>query len=153
MIEVNVASNQVSFMMKETTFISRLIEGNFPNYNQVIPTKKNLGFEVFTKDLLASTRRAKLCIGEFGALVKFKLENNNLTISANSQKMDFTDELPVEYTQEAFDVAFNPDYIIDVLKNIATEKVSFSFVNASQPVLVEPVGDTMFQYVIMPVRA
>ena len=153
MIEVNVASNQVSFMMKETTFISRLIEGNFPNYNQVIPTKKNLGFEVFTKDLLASTRRAKLCIGEFGALVKFKLENNNLTISANSQKMDFTDELPVEYTQEAFDVAFNPDYIIDVLKNIATEKVSFSFVNASQPVLVEPVGDTMFKYVIMPVRA
>ena len=153
MIEVNVASNQVSFMMKETTFISRLIEGNFPNYNQVIPTKKNLGFVVFTKDLLASTRRAKLCIGEFGALVKFKLENNNLTISANSQKMDFTDELPVEYTQEAFDVAFNPDYIIDVLKNIATEKVSFSFVNASQPVLVEPVGDTMFKYVIMPVRA
>ena len=76
-----------------------------------------------------------------------------MTISANSQKMDFTDELPVEYIQEAFDVAFNPDYIIDVLKNIATEKVSFSFVNASQPVLVEPVGDTMFKYVIMPVRA
>ncbi len=162
MIEVNVASNQVSFMMKETTFISRLIEGNFPNYNQVIPTKKNLGFEVFTKDLLASTRRAKLwawyrnwCPRSAAnrPFVKFKLENNNLTISANSQKMDFTDELPVEYTQEAFDVAFNPDYIIDVLKNIATEKVSFSFVNASQPVLVEPVGDTMFKYVIMPVRA
>lgn len=152
-IEVSVSSNQVSFVMNETTFISRLIEGNFPNYNQVIPTKKNIGFEVFSKDLLASTRRSALCSGEFGSVVKYKLENNTLTVSSNSQNMEFTDELPVEYTQELFDAAFNPQYIIDVLKNIGTDKVSFSFVNASQPVLVEPVGDTMFKYVIMPVRA
>ncbi len=152
-IEVNVSSNQVSFMMNETTFISRLIEGNFPNYNQVIPTKKNIGFEVFSKELLASTRRAALCAGEFGSVVKYKLENNALTVSSNSQNMDFTDELPIEYTQEAFDAAFNPQYIIDVLKNISSEKVSFSFINSSQPVLIEPVGDTTFKYVIMPVRA
>lgn len=152
-IEVNVASNQVSFMMNETTFISRLIEGNFPNYKQVIPTKKNIGFEVFDKELLASTRRAALCAGEFGSVVKYKLENNTLTVSSNSQNMDFTDELPIEYTQEAFDAAFNPQYIIDVLKNISSEKVSFSFINASQPVLIEPVGDATFKYVIMPVRA
>ncbi len=152
-IEVSVSSNQVSFVMNETTFISRLIEGNFPNYNQVIPTKKNIGFEVFSKDLLASTRRSALCSGEFGSVVKYRLENNALTVSSNSQNMEFTDELPVEYTQEAFDAAFNPQYIIDVLKNIGTDKVSFSFVNAAQPVLVEPVGDATFKYVIMPVRA
>lgn len=152
-IEINVSSNQVSFMMNETTFISRLIEGNFPNYNQVIPTKKNMSFEVFTKDLLASTRRSALCSGEFGSTVKYKLENNAITVTSNSQNMEFTDELPVEYTQEAFDAAFNPQYIIDVLKNVSADKVSFSFVNASQPVLVEPVGEEMFKYVIMPVRA
>lgn len=152
-IKVNVSSNQVSFMMNETTFISRLIEGNFPNYNQVIPTKKNINFEVFNKELLASTRRSALCAGEFGSVVKYKLENNNLTVSSNSQNMEFTDEIPVEYNQETFEAAFNPQYIIDVLKNISSEKVSFSFVNASQPVLVEPVGDAMFKYVIMPVRA
>ena len=152
-IKVNVSANQVSFIIKETTFISRLIEGNFPNYNQVIPTKKNVGFEVFSKELLASTRRSALCSGEFGSVVKYKLENNTLTISSNSQNMEFTDELPVEYTGDSFDAAFNPQYIIDVLKNIGTDKVSFSFVNSSQPVLVEPVGDVMFKYVIMPVRA
>lgn len=152
-IEVNVASNQVSFIMKETTFISRLIEGNFPNYNQVIPTKKNITFEVYTKDLLASTRRAALCAGEFGSVVKYKVENNLLTISSNSQTMDFTDELPVKYSLETFDAAFKPQYIIDVLKNISTEKVSFSFVNASQPALLEPVGEDSFKYVIMPMRA
>ena len=94
-----------------------------------------------------------MCAGEFGSVVKYKLENNALTVSSNSQNMEFTDELPVEYTQEAFDAAFNPQYIIDVLKNISAEKVSFSFINASQPVLIEPVGDATFKYVIMPVRA
>ncbi len=152
-IEVNVASNQVSFIMKETTFISRLIEGNFPNYQQVIPTKTTIKFESFVKDLLASTRRAALCAGEFGSIVKYKVANNILTVSSNSQTMDFTDELPVEYTGEAFEANFKPQYIIDVLKNIKTDKVSFSFVNASQPVLIEPVEETKFKYVIMPMRA
>ncbi len=151
-IEVNVASNQVSFELNETTFISRLIEGNFPNYKQVIPTKKNIGFEVFTKELLASTRRASLCSGEFGSMVKFHMQDNVMTVSSTSQNMEFTDELPVEYTQEAFDFAFNPQFIIDVLKNVGSEKVAFSFVNASQPVLIEPVGSEDLKYVIMPAR-
>jgi len=94
-----------------------------------------------------------LCSGECGSVVKYKLEDNTLTVASNSQNMEFTDELPVEYSGEKFETAFNPQYIIDVLKNIGADKVSFSFVNASQPVLVEPVGDTTFKYVIMPVRA
>ncbi len=151
-IDVYVASNQVSFKIKETTFISRLIEGNFPNYKQVIPTKKNIFFEAFTKELLASTRRAALCSGEFGSTVKFHLENNSMTVSSTSQNMEFTDELPIEYTQEAFDCAFRPQYIIDVLKNIDSEKVSFSFINASQPVLIVPIGNDEVKYVIMPVQ-
>lgn len=152
-IKVNVASNQVSFMMNETTFISRLIEGNFPNYKQVIPTKTTIKFEVFVKELLASTRRAALCAGEFGSIVKYKVENNVLTVSSNSQNMDFTDEIPVEYTADAFEANFKPQYIIDVLKNIKADKVSFAFVNASQPVLIEPVEEKEFKYVIMPMRA
>ncbi len=151
-IKVNVASNQVSFQMNETTFISRLIEGNFPNYKQVIPSKKNISFEIFTKELLASTRRASLCSGEFGSTVKFHIEDNKITVSSTSQTMEFTDEITIEYDKEAFDCAFNPQYIIDVLKNIGSEKVSFSFINASQPVLLEPVGNEELKYVIMPVR-
>lgn len=152
-IEVNVAANQVSFLLKETTFISRLIEGNFPNYKQVIPTKTTVKFEAFVKELLASTRRAALCAGEFGSIVKYKVENNVLTVSSNSQNMDFTDELPVEYTGEAFEANFKPQYIIDVLKNLTADKVMFSFVNSSQPVLIEPVEESAFKYVIMPMRA
>ncbi len=152
-ISVYVSVNQVGFKMKDTTFISRLIEGNFPNYKQVIPTKTTIKFEVFTKELLASTRRAALCAGEFGSVVKYTLENNRVTISSNSQNMEFTDEIPVSYNGELFEANFKPQYIIDVLKTVEEEKVSFSFVNASQPVLIEPVKDTVFKYVIMPMRA
>ena len=152
-LEVNVGTNQVSFMMKETTFISRLIEGNFPNYKQVIPAKTNIKFEVFVKELLASTRRAALCAGEFGSIVKYHLENNILTVSSNSQNMDFTDEIPVEYNGEVFETNFKPQYIIDVLKAVEADKVSFAFVNASQPVLIQPVTQELFKYVIMPTRA
>ena len=151
-ISVHVGTNQVNFEMKETTFFSRLIEGNFPNYKQVIPSKKNISFEVFTKELLASTRRASLCSGEFGSKVKFHIENNIMTVSSTSQNMEFSDELPIEYTQEAFDCSFNPHAIMDILKNVGSEKVCFSFVNASQPVLIEPVDNKELKYVIMPVR-
>ena len=144
--------NQVTFKINETTFISRLIEGNFPNYNQVIPTKKNISFEVFSKELLASTRRAALCADEFRNVVKYKVENNTLQISSNSQNMDFSDEIPVEYNQEVLETSFKPQYIIDVLKTISGDKVLFSFVNGSQPVLIEPVEDKSFKYVIMPIR-
>ena len=93
-----------------------------------------------------------MCSGEFGSTVKFHIEENKITVSSTSQNMEFTDELPIEYSKEAFDCAFNPQYIIDVLKNIRSEKVSFSFVNASQPVLIEPVDNKELKYVIMPVR-
>ena len=152
-LAVSVSTNQVSFIMKETTFISRLIEGNFPNYKQVIPTKTNITFEAFVKDLLASTRRAALCAGEFGSIVKYHLEKNVLTVSSNSQNMNFTDEIPVEYNGEVFETNFKPQYIIDVLKAVGSEKVSFSFINASQPALIKPAEQELFKYVIMPTRA
>ena len=151
-IELYVSSNQVSFKLNETTFISRLVEGNYPNYKQVIPSKKNISYEVFTKELLAATRRAALCSDEFKSIVKFHVENNTITITSNSQTKDFSDELPTEYSQEPFECAFNPQFIIDVLKNVGSEKVTFSFVNASQPVLIEPVGNDELKYVIMPTR-
>ena len=152
-IDVTVSSNQISFNMKETTFISRLIEGNFPNYEQVVPTKKNIVFKVGTKDLLSSTKRAALCAGDLGGTVKYALSQNLLGISASSSKMDFSDELKVDYTSDDFSTSFNPQYLIDVLKIAGSENIIFSFANASQPVLVEPEGKEQYKYVIMPVRA
>ncbi len=152
-IEVTVSANQISFNMKDTTFISRLIEGNFPNYEQVIPTKKNVVLKANTKDLLSSTKRAALCAGDLGGTVKYALSSNLLGISASSSKMDFSDELKVECECEDFNTSFNPQYLIDVLKIVDSDNIIFSFVNGSNPVLVEPEGKEQYKYVIMPVKA
>lgn len=152
-IDVTVSANQISFNMKDTTFISRLIEGNFPNYEQVIPTKKNIILKVNAKELLSSTKRAALCVGDLGGTVKYSLSNNLLGISASSSKMDFSDELKVECECEDFSTSFNPQYLIDVLKIVDSDNIVFSFVNGSNPVLAEPENKDQYKYVIMPVKA
>ncbi|MDR1941174.1 MAG: DNA polymerase III subunit beta [Endomicrobium sp.] len=152
-IDVNISSNQISFNMKNTVFISRLIEGNFPNYEQVIPNKKNIIFKINAKELLSSTRRAALCASDLGGTVKYTLKENNLFIAASSSKMDFSDEIKIEYAGEEFSTSFNPQYLIDVLKIIPTENVVFSFASASQPALAEPENKEQYKYVVMPVRA
>lgn len=152
-IEVSVSSNQISFNMKDTIFISRLIEGNFPNYEQVVPSKKNIVFKVNTKELLSSTKRAALCASDLGGTVKYTLSEGKLLVAANSSKMDFSDEVKTDFTGDEFSTSFNPQYLIDVLKIVPTENIVFSFANASQPVLAEPENKEQYKYVIMPVRA
>ncbi len=151
-IDITTSSNQISFKIKDTVLISRLIEGNYPNYEQVIPSKKNITFSVLTSDILSSTRSGSVCAGDLGGTVKYKLTENNLLITSNSSKMSFSDEVKINYEGEDFEISFNPQYLIDVLKNINTDKVIFSFVNETQPVLIEPEGETKYKYIIMPVR-
>lgn len=153
LITVNVSTNQISFDIKTTVFISRLIEGNFPNYEQVIPQKKDIVFKVNTKDLLSSTKRAALCASDLGGTVKYNLSTGNLLITSNSSKMDFSDEIKIEYSGEEFSTSFNPQYLIDVLKIINTQSTIFSFASPSQPVLLEAEGKDQYKFVIMPVRA
>lgn len=151
-INITTSSKQISFKIKETLLISRLIEGTYPNYEQVIPSKKNITFSVSTSDILSSMKSAEVCVSDLGGTVKYKLTENNLLITSNSSKMSFSDEIKVAYEGEDFETSFNPKYLIDVLKNVSTDKVNFSFVNATQPVLIEPEGETKYKYIIMPVR-
>jgi len=151
-LEISVSSNQISFKSKDTMYMSRLIEGNFPNYKQVIPAKGKIQFKANRNELLTTTRRAALCSGDLGGTVKYTLENNILKISSSSQKMEFNDEVKIEYEGEEFNSSFNPQYVIDVLKNIECDTVDFSFISEEQPVLIECADDDKYKYVIMPVR-
>ncbi len=112
-----------------------------------------MGFTADNREIFASTLRASLCAIDLGGTVKYSLGENLLTITSTSQKMDFSDEIKVEYKGENFEVSFNPQYVLDVLKNISSDNVEFSFINAAQPVLIEAIGGNKFKYVIMPVRA
>jgi len=152
-VSVCITENQAAFQFRETTLISRLIEGNFPNYEQVIPTKKETQATVSTKDLLSVTRRASLCTAERGGAVRYSFRPKTLHISASTQGLwEFEDEIDVDFTGSSFDVAFNPIFLIDFLKNSDSEKSVFSFTSPLNPALLQPAGDADNLCVIMPMR-
>ncbi|MFH2201951.1 MAG: DNA polymerase III subunit beta [Elusimicrobiota bacterium] len=152
-ILVGITENQVAFQTHTTTMLSRLVEGSFPNYEQVIPTKKDIQVEFNTKDLMTITKQASLCITDRGGSIKFKLKKGALNVSASSQTLEFEDELPAEYKGNDFVIAFNPSYILDGLKAMGSEKVIISLTTPVNPVLIEQENAEGYKYVVMPMRA
>jgi len=151
-LQIGVTENQIVFQVKDTTLLSRLIGGTFPNYEQVIPKKKDISVVLDTKELMAVTKRAALCALDRGGSVKFALQKKSLHISASSQNLEFNDEIAVDYAGADFQVAFNPHFLVDALKHLDSDKVSLGFTSPINPVLIEPADGTESRFVIMPMR-
>lgn len=151
-VTMSVTDNQVGFQLRDTTMISRLVEGSFPNYEQVIPSKKDIQVLFGTKELLTITKQAALCIPDRGGSVKCALKKGVLHVSASSQTLEFEDELPADYKGDDFVIAFNPQYIIDGLKAIGSDKLRIGLTTPVNPALIEPEGDEEYKYVVMPMR-
>lgn len=150
---VGVTENQIAFQLKTTTLLSRLVGGSFPNYQQVIPSKKDIVVELNTKELLAVTRRAALCAIDRGGSVKYTLKKGSLGVTASSQNLEFNDELPLEYSGAELQIAFNPQFVVDALKHVDSEKVTIGMTTPVNPALFEPVGGGDYRFVVMPMRA
>jgi DNA polymerase-3 subunit beta len=149
---IHINENQIGVQMNETTMISRLVEGSFPNYQQIIPSKSDIQAYFPTKEILHITRQAALGCTDRGGSVRFTLKKGVLHVQSASQTVQFDDELPIEYKGGEFSISFNPDFLIDALKALDSEKVVFNFTTPTHPVLVEPEGQGGFKYVVMPLR-
>ncbi|MBI5884004.1 MAG: DNA polymerase III subunit beta [Elusimicrobia bacterium] len=150
---LTVNENQIGFQMKSTTMISRLLAGSFPNYQQVIPQKKDIMVTVGTEELLAVTKRAALAVGDRGGAVKYTLRRGALAVDAQSPNVECKDEISLEYDGPEFQAAFNPGFVVDALKHIDTEKTQLSMTSPVNPVLFEPAGGDDYRFVVMPMRA
>lgn len=153
-VQVAVTENQVAFQTADTTMLSRLVEGSFPNYEQVVPVKKDISLLFDTKALMTITKQAALCGVDRGGSVKFSLRKGILHVSAASQTLSFEDELAADYKGPEFSIAFNPQYVLEGLKAMSTEKVRLSLTTPVNPALFEPEGGVEgYKYVVMPMRA
>ena len=149
---IGITENQIAFQFRQTTFLSRLIEGSFPNYETVIPSRKDIQVTVPTKDLTAITRRAALAAPERGGSVKYSLRKGLLHVAASTQNIDFEDEIEISYKGEEFTIAFNPVFLLDFLKVVEADSVTLSFTTPVNPALAEPAGEPGYRYVVMPMR-
>lgn len=153
-LSVSVTDNQITFQIKGTTLLSRLVSGSFPNYEQVIPTKKDVVFTASTKELLAVTRRASLCAVDRGGSVKYSLKRGMIHVTSSSQNNEFAEDIAVEYTGAEFTIAFNPQFVVDALKHIDTDRTVVAMTSPINPALFEPEkGEGDYRFVVMPMRS
>ena len=152
-ILIGLSSNQIGFKINETVFISRLIEGNFPAYEQIIPKSHEISFNLDTQKVFDITKRAVICSNERNGVVKYEFKKNILIVKASSQNMDFEDEMDIEYSGKQFQINFNPKYIMDILKNIGDKKIIFKFTTSSTPVSIGSLKDKNLLYIVMPLRS
>ncbi len=151
-IIVALSSNQIGFKIDKTVFISRLIEGNFPAYDQIIPKTKEISIETDIPKFVAVTKRAAICSTERGGAVKYTFKKGIVVVNSASQNMDFEDEMEVDYKGKDFQVSFNPKFILDILKSAGEGKVILDFNTPATPVMVRLPGNDDFTYIVMPLR-
>src|SRR5882762_6951905 len=152
-VRVSVTENQVAFKLDDTVIISRLIEGHFPNYEQVIPKSSDIRIQVPTRDLLTMTQRAALGSGDRGGAVRYVLEKSRLRAIGTAQgRVEVEDELPIDFSGQTMEIAFNPGFVMDILKNMDTSQVVMEFTSSLNPGVIRPAGDDAMLCVIMPMR-
>ncbi|HEX3629230.1 MAG TPA: DNA polymerase III subunit beta [Candidatus Dormibacteraeota bacterium] len=154
-IEVTVGAqkNQVFFKAHDVELMSRLIEGNYPNYQQVIPKESTTTITAKTQDLLFTTKMVSLFSKDAANVIKFKTEGGQLTVTANTSEVgQNVSTVDAKIEGNDLQVAFNSKYLLDVLGIIGSDEVQLGFTGPLNPGLIRPVGKDNYLYIIMPVR-
>ena len=155
-VELRYAENQASFTLKDDKggsilIVSKLIEGNYPNYRQVIPaeTKERVGLG--REEFLHALRRAEIMTSEKSNSVKLSFTKNKLEITANSPEVGEAKEtLAINYKGIEMAIAFNPKYVIDPLNALTNDEVFLELIDELSPGVLKINGP--FLYVVMPMR-
>jgi DNA polymerase-3 subunit beta len=145
-----VGINQVLFDIDSVLIATRIIEGEFPNYNQVIPKPTKNKITMNTQELLSSIRRANLLATPDFQAVKFEIFSDKMVISKNTPDIgESREEISVEYSGSEMIIGFNPQFLIDFLKNIDQEQIDMELLGADKPAVMR-LGD--YLYLALPMR-
>lgn len=145
-----VSSNQTLFDLGTVAVVSRLIEGEFPDYKQVIPAASENKMKVQRSQFLLAIKRAALLATPDYQAVKLEVFKNKLVISRSTPDVgEFHEELAVEYQGKELVIGFNPAYLMDVLKNLNEETVSLELTDAEKPGVIRMSG---YVYIVLPMR-
>jgi DNA polymerase-3 subunit beta len=155
-VEIKFGENQASFsLLNENGFsvllITKLIEGNYPNYRQVIPGEAKERISLGREEFQQALRRAEIMTSEKANSVKLAFGRNNLTITANSPEVgEARETIAINYKGKEFAIAFNPRYLIDPLGALTEDEVFMELIDELSPGVVKINGP--FLYVVMPMR-
>jgi DNA polymerase-3 subunit beta len=144
---------QVKFDFEETVLISRLIEGEYPDYKQVIPASFNSEVEIETNELTKAVKAASLFAksGIFDVTLEF-VDGSVIIKAINSQVGENTIKIKTEQKGNNATIVFNYKFLLDGLNNINSSKTRIFINSASNPIVFRPVGEEKYMYLVMPIR-
>lgn len=153
-LKITVSSDQISFRYADIYLVSRLIQGQFPDYKQVIPKKSATRISIETEVFLESAERAAVIASGSANVVRFEVRIGQLHLFATTPDVGSIDEILEAEIKggEKLQMAFNIRLITDVLRVIETEKVSLEFGEALGPGIIRQEGEGEFLYIVMPIR-
>ncbi len=145
-----VGHNQVFFEIDDTVIISRLIEGDFPDYKRVIPAASNVKIRLNREEFILALRRANLLTTQDFQAVKFELFKNKLVVTKSTPDVgEFKEEIPVEYSGKELVIGFNPGYLLDMLRNWKEEGFFLEVYDSEKPGVIRSQD---YVYIVQPMR-
>ncbi|HWP18068.1 MAG TPA: DNA polymerase III subunit beta [Burkholderiaceae bacterium] len=152
-IEMRFAGNQAKFNFSGMEFVTKLVEGKFPDYNRVIPKNHKNSVTLGRAPLLASLQRAAILTSEKFKGVRLNFEPGLLRIaSSNAEQEEAKEELEIDYNGDAIEIGFNVTYLVDALANMGQEMVRIELQDANSSALMTIPEHAGFKYVVMPMR-
>jgi DNA polymerase-3 subunit beta len=153
LIEMRFAGNQAKFSFSEMEFVTKLVEGKFPDYNRVIPKNHKNHITLGRAPLLASLQRAAILTSEKFKGVRVNIEPGTLRIaSSNAEQEEAKEELEIDYNGDSIEIGFNVTYLIDVLTNMEQDMVKVELSDSNSSALITIPDNHSFKYVVMPMR-
>ncbi|MFO1253644.1 MAG: DNA polymerase III subunit beta [Inhella sp.] len=152
-IEMRFSSNQARFAFSGMEFVTKLVEGKFPDYNRVIPKGHRHHLVLGRQPLLAALQRAAILTSEKFKAVRLSFADNLLTIAAsNAEQEEAKEEIEIDYGGDPIETGFNVTYLTDVLANMPQEMVGLDLHDSASSALFSIPERTDFKYVVMPMR-
>jgi DNA polymerase-3 subunit beta len=155
-IKVSLGDNSISFDMADSSIYSRLLEGPFPNYQKVIPVGNEKELVISKEMLQNATRRVSILSDALTHQIVFSLGKDKVTLHVSTQDLgEAREELEASFSAEPMDVGYNAGYVLDILKTMETDDISFRLDRSDNAGLVEPVtseGNIKQTCIIMPLR-
>ena len=152
-IEMRFAGNQAKFSFAGMEFVSKLVEGKFPDYNRVIPKNHKNRVTLGRSPLLQSLQRAAILTSDKFKGVRVNIEPGTLRIaSSNAEQEEAMEELEIDYGGDAIEIGFNVTYLIDALANMGQEMVTVELQDTNSSALITVPDQAGFKYVVMPMR-
>jgi DNA polymerase III subunit beta len=154
-IVLSPARNQILFHLEGIDIVSRLIDGQFPNYQQVLPKTHTTTATVDRDQLLKAVKLASLIASSSANIVKMHIGKDSetgLTVSAAADVGDNRSDVEAQVEGDGTTIAFNAKYLVDVLQNVSTEQFVIELNGPLSPGVFRPVDDGQYVHVVMPVK-